>query len=128
LWAASPAVSMRPAQVYDTANNPAFDSGGHLLTTFNGEAARIVYAGALPTASNIGAYFIGFVGRVYVQVQDTDSGVYSNPILLQLEPPPISLAPIVGYLYPTPGPMQQGRLNANRLGGVPLPTVPFYSI
>jgi len=63
-----------------------------------------------------------------LQVQDVETGLISNTILLQLEAPPEILdAPAVsGYLYLDKAEIiKQGRLSANRLGGAPIPQFAF---
>jgi hypothetical protein len=129
-----------PVQAYDAAAHPALvwddDTAKWIVNSdFSGTAVVLEYADAIvdSEATNIGAYFISFVGRIQIQVQDIATGLISNTILLQLEPPPeIQDAPAVaGYLYLNLAEdIKQGRLNANRLGGAPLPqfaiTVPRY--
>jgi hypothetical protein len=110
---------VQPVQAYDSNGTPAFIAGV-LNPEFDGNAVSLEYAAPLPTASNIGAYYVSFIGRIAIQVQDVETGLMSNTIVLQLEAPPeIKDAPdVAGYLYlNTANDIQQGRLNANRLGG-----------
>jgi hypothetical protein len=116
-----------PVQAYDASGAAAL-IGGLRNPLFSGSAVILEYAAPLPTASNIGAYFIAFIGRIQIQVEDTSTGLISNSILLQLETPPeIQDAPDVsGYLYLDRAEViKQGRLNANRLGGAPIPQFAF---
>jgi hypothetical protein len=62
-----------------------------------------------------------------LQMRDVDSGLLSNTIMLQLEPPPqiVDTPPVSGYLYlesATRYP-RSAASNVNRLGGAPLPRV-----
>ena len=121
--------AVRPSNARDSAGNPALVDGA-LNPSFDGNAVQLVYDTPLPADSNVGAYFISFIGRIQLQVQDVDSGQLSNTILLQLEAPPeIKDAPdVAGYLYLNEGKqnaIKQGRLNANRLGGAPIPQFAF---
>jgi hypothetical protein len=127
-----------PVQAYDAGGHPAL-IGAVLNPAFTGNVVILEYAMALPVASNIGAYFIAFIGRVQIQVEDLSTGLISNTILLQLEvPPPIQDAPDVsGYLYlDTDNAINQGYLSAlipgtpsrivgNRLGGAAIPKYAF---
>ena len=134
MWADAAKKAICPVQAYDAARSPAL-IGAALNPAFSGNAVVLEYAAPLPTAANIGAYFISFIGRIQLQVQDLDTGLISNTILLQLEvPPPIQDAPDVsGYLYlDTHDDIKQGYLSApvpkvvgNRLGGAPIPQYAF---
>lgn len=128
-----PNAPVRPIQVFDADDVAAILGDGSIDPDFDGNVVRIQYAAPLPDESaagldNVSAYFISFIGRVRLQVQDVETGLISNTILLQLEAPPeIQDAPDVsGYLYlNTAEEIKQGRLNANRLGGAPVPQFAF---
>lgn len=133
LWIDSSGKAIIPTQVYDSAAKPAFSAAGAYIGAqngFNGNAHQIEYPVAFPTAAAIGAYFIGFVGRVLLQMRDVETGLLSNTIMLQLEPPPqiVDTPPVQGYLYlESATAAKMGRLEVNRLGGAPLPQVQFYA-
>lgn len=102
-------------------NNPVipstvFDSNGVQMGSvgFNGTIKVLSYSLAVPSSSNVGAYFISYVGQIRLSVQAEDSNIQSNSILLQLTPPPDALDPLNGYLILN---NIQGRIEANRLGG-----------
>ena len=118
---------IKPQQAYDAAGRPAF-AGGAVNPAFDGNVTAIEYPVALPTGGNVGAYYLSFIGRVQLQVMDVDSGLLSNTILLQLDAPPVvqDAPDVAGYLYLNMSTgLQQGRLNANRLGGAAIPPFAF---
>jgi hypothetical protein len=125
-------VPMLPVNAYDSAGTPAFTEQGAPNSGFNGTAQTLVYPpGSIPKDSFIGAYYMTFIGRAQIQVQDEDSGLISNTILLQLEPAPEihDISPVNGYLYlDTDEDVRQGFINVNRLGGASLKDVIYNTV
>jgi len=132
LWTpAGSNLEIKPIQAYDAEGAPALLSGA-LNPAFDGNVVSLEYPAPLPGTyptgwtppANVGAYYISFIGRIQLQVMDVATGLMSNTILLQLDAPPvIQDAPeVAGYLYLNSDTgLQQGILNANRLGGASIP-------
>lgn len=55
----------------------------------SGDVVALVYPTSLPTAANIGAYFISYILQVSLILQDVNSNVQSNILILQMQTPTI---------------------------------------
>lgn len=96
------------------------DINGHSFTSalFNGNVHSIVYPGSIPTSTSvlsIGSYFITYIQRVLVRMKLENSDLFSNSILLQMQPPAI----INDNPWLILDDAIQGILNQFRLGFVP---------
>ena len=97
---------------------------------FDGQIKSLVYSSPLPSARNIGAFFVAIAGRVTVQMVSDEYGIESNPIVLQLAPPEqvtdqgpgsiVTIPDISGYLILDD---PAGRTDVYRLAGAPLPPI-----
>lgn len=92
----------------------ALDGDGHSYTSgsFNGTVKTLVYPSSLPTGATIGAYFVSYVLRVSLLVQDVTANIQSNLITLQLQTP-IELPQFNWFIL---NDAVYGVLNSNRLG------------
>lgn len=108
LWTVSSAPVV-PIEAWDAAGRNYDDP------LFDGNAVKLIYPDSLPTGSFVGAYFISYVERVTLRLQATDSNVFSNSILVQMEVP--------GQIFDDPFLILDddvnGRLNTYRLGVLP---------
>jgi hypothetical protein len=119
------AVPVKPTDLLDE-NGVSYTAGG-----FTGNVKQVLYADSLPTASNVGAYFIGVSGLSTLMVTAPEYGVSSNVITLELAHPVeiIDFSPDGNpYIPQTSGYLifdssTSGRLNVNRLAGGPLPSI-----
>jgi hypothetical protein len=96
----------------------ALDANGHSHNSsqFTGTVTKLVYASALPTDSNIGAWYVIFVEAVTLQMELAETHLRSNTLLLQMDIPPL----FTDSPWLRLNSSIQGRLAQNRLGWVPL--------
>jgi hypothetical protein len=68
----------------------ALDSNGndHTSSQFSGNVVSLVYANSIPIASPVSALFLTFLQRSIVQLQEVNSDVTSNSVMLQMEMAP----------------------------------------
>ncbi len=93
---------------------------------FNGDAVQVVFNQTLPNPSQgfVQAYLFQFLEREIIQMQVVGTNIYSNSIMLQMQPPnqlinnpyivPSTDQTAVPPYYPTP--LSNSVLNQNRLG------------
>jgi hypothetical protein len=108
---------------------PTFQHSGTLNDTsqgFNGDAVQVVFNQTLPNPSQgfVQAYLFQFLEREIIQMQVVGTNIYSNSIMLQMQPPnqlinnpyivPSTDQTAVPPYYPTP--LSNSVLNQNRLG------------
>lgn len=91
----------------------ALDAAGHSYTnvSFDGNVVKLVYSAAVPSGSNVGAYFVTTIQRVTIQMQVENSDIISNTILLEM-----GLVDNLGSDWLIIQDSTQGRLNQYRLG------------
>ena len=93
---------------------------------FNGDAVQVVFNQTLPNPSQgfVQAYLFQFLEREIIQMQVVGTNIYSNSIMLQMQPPNqlinnpyivLSTAQTLGPPY-YPTPLSDSVLNQNRLG------------
>jgi hypothetical protein len=93
---------------------------------FNGDVVQVVFNKTLPNPSQgfVQAYLFQFLEREIIQLQVVDTNIYSNSIMLQMQPPNqlinnpylvLSTDTTVGHPY-YPTPLTDSVLNQNRLG------------
>lgn len=75
--------TVHPLNAFDTSNRSYTDP------LFNGEVIKLVYLNSLTTGSDIPAYYINFLQRVTLKLQDIDTGIFSNSVLLQMQFPTV---------------------------------------
>ena len=67
------------------------DSSGYSYTnmSFNGNVSKLVYPTTLvlSDSTTVGALYVNMLQRVTIQLQDPVTGIYSNPVLLQMQTP-----------------------------------------
>jgi hypothetical protein len=108
---------------------PTAQLSGTLVDTsqgFNGEAVQVVFDKTLPNPSQgfVQAYLFQFLEREIIQMQVVGTNIYSNSIMLQMQPPnqlinnpyivPSTAQTLGPPYYPTP--LSDSVLNQNRLG------------
>jgi hypothetical protein len=72
-----------PVQALDAAGN------NYTSSSFSGNVVKLVYGQALPVSAAVAAYFLTFLQRSVIQMQEVDSDVMSNSIMLQMQMPPL---------------------------------------
>jgi hypothetical protein len=98
---------LTPIKAFDSSGNNYTDSG------FNGNVVSLVYAQGMISDSIVAAYFITFIQRTIIQLQEVDSDVLSNSIMLEIGPSPV----IDDSIYLILNDSAHGILNQYRLGG-----------
>jgi len=81
LWL-NPNNILQPIQALDA------DGNNYTATGFSGNVVSLVYGQSLPTTGAIAAYFLSFLQRTVIKVQEANSNVVSNSIMLQMQMPP----------------------------------------
>jgi len=81
LWL-NPNNILQPIQALDA------DGNNYTATGFSGNVVSLVYGQSLPTTGAVAAYFLSFLQRTVIKVQEANSNVVSNSIMLQMQMPP----------------------------------------
>lgn len=93
----------------------ALDSSGNNYTDvgFTGNVTSLVYGQGVLNTDVVAAYFITFIQRTIIKLQEVNSDVFSNSIMLQIAPSPV----IDDSIYLVLNDSDHGILNQYRLGG-----------
>jgi hypothetical protein len=78
----TPVNVLTPVQALDSLGNN-YTSG-----SFNGNVVRLVYGQTIPSINPVAAYFLSFLQRTIIKVQEVGSNVVSNSIMLQMQMSP----------------------------------------
>lgn len=97
---------LSPVKVLDISGNNYLDTG------FDGNVVSLVYNQSIPVTNPTAAYFVTFLQRSVIKIQEENTDVFSNSIMLQIEQSPL----IDDDVWLTLNDSDHGILNQYRLG------------